>query len=206
MSQTSDRTPSSTPTDVLDQLLEGNRRFAAGTPDHPRQSAARRAALADGQEPFALVLGCADSRVPAEILFDCGLGDLFVVRNAGHVFGSTAQASVEFGVAVLGIRLVVVLGHESCGAIGATVDAVREGSALPGRLPQLVENIAPDLDPADPAHDAVARHVRGTLRSLTFRSDVIRSAHDQGDLLLAGGVYDLTSGLVRRVGTDQQTA
>jgi carbonic anhydrase len=205
VSQTEDHARQPAPEALLERLVEGNRRFADGTPEHPRQSITRREALADGQEPFALVLGCADSRVPAEILFDCGLGDLFVVRNAGHVFGSTAQASVEFGVAVLGIRLVLVLGHESCGAVGAAVDTVRTGTPLPGRLPQLVENIAPALDPADPAKDAVARHVRGTVRSLTFRSDVIRDAHDSGDLLLAGGVYDLATGLVRTV-TDEPAA
>src|ERR671928_2221925 len=109
------RTP--TPRDAFELLLAGNQRFVAGTPEHPNQDAARRAETAPSQQPFAVLFGCSDSRLAAEIIFDRGLGDLFVVRTAGHLVGAEVLASIEYGVAVLDTPLVVILSHDSCGAV-----------------------------------------------------------------------------------------
>src|SRR5258705_14009494 len=109
-----------TPADALNELLAGNQRFVTGTRIHPHQDAEHRASLAFEQQPFAVVFGCSDSRLAAEIIFDRGLGDLFVVRTAGHIIGPEVLASIEYGVTILGAPLVVVLGHDSCGAVQAT--------------------------------------------------------------------------------------
>src|SRR4051812_45611450 len=116
-----------TPDEALEYLLDGNRRFVAGQADHPNQDAARREAGANVQQPFAVVFGCSDSRLAAEIIFDRGLGDLFVVRTAGHVAGTGGFGSVGFGVSVLKAPLVVVLGHDSCGAVAAACSALENG-------------------------------------------------------------------------------
>src|SRR6476646_730489 len=108
-----------TPREAFELLLAGNERFVSGMPEHPNQDAARRAETAPGQRPFAVVFGCSDSRLAAEIIFDRGLGDLFVVRTAGHIIGPEVLASVEYGVTVLGVPRLVVVGHDSCGAIAA---------------------------------------------------------------------------------------
>ncbi|MZD06561.1 carbonic anhydrase, partial [Streptomyces sp. SID5785] len=120
------------PRDAFAMLLAGNRRFVAGTPEHPNQDAARRAQIAPLQNPFAVLFGCSDSRLAAEIIFDRGLGDLFVVRTAGHVQGPEVLGSVEYGVSVLGTPLVVVLGHDACGAVAATRAAVDGGTTAGG--------------------------------------------------------------------------
>jgi carbonic anhydrase len=131
-----------TPADAFGLLLAGNRRFVAGAPEHPNEDAARRAEVTPGRRPFAVLLGCSDSRLAAEIIFDRGLGDLFVVRTAGHVTGSEVLGSIEYGVAVLGCPLVVVLGHDSCGAVGAASAALEDGvtpSVLAARAAGRVE-------------------------------------------------------------------
>lgn len=117
---------------AFESLLYGNKRFVSGVPGHPNQDAGRRAELAPGQDPFAVVLGCSDSRLAAEIIFDQGLGDLFVVRTAGHVLGAEVLGSVEYATSVLGARLVVVLGHDSCGAVAAARAAVEDGLSAGG--------------------------------------------------------------------------
>ena len=116
-----------TPAEAWSALLAGNDRFVRGEMEHPSQGVDRRAALAAAQAPFAVLFGCSDSRVAAEIVFDRGLGDLFVVRTAGHVVDTTVLGSIEYGVQVLGAPLVVVLGHDSCGAVGAAADALATG-------------------------------------------------------------------------------
>lgn len=196
-----DPTPALTPQAALDALLEGNRRFAEGTPVHPNQSTDHRRLLEGGQSPFAVVLGCSDSRASVELLFDQGFGDVFVVRNAGHVMGrsGTAQASIEFAVAVLGVKVVFVLGHESCGAIAATVAHLEDGVPLPGAMGILVDLTRGHLDPEDPARDAVSRHVAGTARDLLTESPIVAEAVARGDVLVAGGYYGLADGLVHPV-------
>ena len=123
------------PDQILASLLEGNVRFREGRPEHPQQDPARRVDLAEGQNPKAAILSCADSRVPSELIFDQGLGDLFVVRGAGQIADETNLASLEYAVAMLGVRLIVVVGHESCGAVQAALDVEESGEPLPGHLP-----------------------------------------------------------------------
>lgn len=189
------------PRTALADLLEGNRRFAAGTVVRPNQSPSHRQLLETGQKPFAVVLGCSDSRVPVELLFDQGFGDLFVVRNAGQVVGraGSAQASIEFAVAQLGVTVVFVLGHDSCGAVGATVAHIVEGDDLPGAMPILVTLTRDHLDPADPTLNPVEHHVAGTIRDLLEESAIVREAAEAGRIIVAGGVYGLEDGRVRMI-------
>src|SRR4029077_17393598 len=123
--------PNTNPVTAWKALKEGNERFVAGEPEHPSQSIADRARLASGQRPTAVLFGCADSRVAAEIIFDQGLGDMFVVRTAGHVIDAAVLGSIEYAVTVLNVPLIVVLGHDSCGAVKATLSAIDDG-AVPG--------------------------------------------------------------------------
>jgi len=184
-----------TPEGALARLLAGNQRFVAGAPAHPHQDAARRAAVAGGQSPFAAVLGCADSRLPAEIVFDRGLGDLFVVRTAGHTVGREVLASIEYAVSVLHVPLVVVLGHHACGAVQAARDLVAAGSPVPTRVRAVVDAIVPTVRHAvacrenDPDR-IVELHVGETVRRLR------RSLDGRGPVLV-GMVYDLRTGRVR---------
>ena len=182
-------------------LAAGNTRFVEGTLRHPHSSPWRRQDLTGGQQPFAAVLSCADSRVSPEIAFDRGLGDLFVVRNAGHVLspGGSALASLEYAVAELSVQAVLLLGHESCGAVAATVAHLRSGGELPGSMPILVERTEGHLDPAAPEDRAVERHVAGTVRDLLAASEIVAEAVGAGRLVVAGGVYGLHDGIVRLI-------
>jgi carbonic anhydrase len=189
------------PEDAWRALLEGNARFADGRlhpPDHDRE---RRAELAEQQRPFALVFGCGDSRVAAEIVFDQGLGHLFVVRTAGHVVDTGVLGSVEFGVAHLDIPLVVVLGHDSCGAVGATIDAVASGELPTGFVRDIVERVTPSVLAAQrlgrtSPDDVGAEHVRQTVRLLVARSAVLADAVRAGRCAVVGLVYRLVEGRV----------
>lgn len=183
-----------TPSQALQALIDGNLRFAEGRPRRPHQDDAHRRALTDGQHPHAVVLACSDSRVSVEILLDQGFGDLFVVRTAGHVLDRSVVASVEFAVAQLGVSVALVLGHESCGAVAAAQRYLADGHDLPGSMPALVEGVRDHLDPEDPSHDAVARHVRGTITELTAGSALVREAQRSGLLSVVGGVYGLGDG------------
>ncbi len=137
--------PDTSPATAWKALKEGNERFVAGRPEHPSQSVEHRASLADGQRPTAVVFGCADSRVAAEIIFDQGLGDMFVVRTAGHVIDSAVLGSIEYAVTVLGVPLIVVLGHDSCGAVQATLKALDDGVIPRGYVRDLVERVTPSV-------------------------------------------------------------
>lgn len=193
-----------TPAQALAALSEGNDRFVAGVPRHPNQDAARRHELADGQAPFAAFFGCSDSRVAAEVVFDRGLGDLFVVRTAGHVVDSMTLASLEFAVEILDVPLVVVLGHDSCGAVGAGVRAVDEGSVPPGHLRDLVAQMTPSViaarqgGPVSP-DDIGREHVRQTVTLLGERSRLLADRIADGRLGVVGLTYALTDGRARRV-------
>jgi carbonic anhydrase len=193
-----------TPREAFAQLLEGNQRFAEDRPTKTDQDRGRRAELADGQHPFAVVFGCGDSRVAAELVFDQGLGRLFVVRTAGHVVDAGVLGSVEFGVDLLDIPLVVVLGHESCGAVTAGVNAFETGSMPPGYLRDIVEHLAPSLFVAQRAGDTsvpsvVSENVRQTVRLLVERSPVVAQAVAAGRCAVVGLVYGLVEGRVRMV-------
>jgi carbonic anhydrase len=195
-----------TPTAAWQKLLRGNLRFVAGAPSHPHQDYNRRAETAHRQTPFAVVFGCMDSRVAAEIVFDRGLGDLAVVRTAGHVVDSAVLGSLEFGVTVLGAPLVVVLGHDSCGAVNATLDAHASGVMPKGFLRDIVERVSPSMltarglvdspEPLD-ADTLMAEHVRHTVHLIAERSGPIADAVAEGRCGLVGVHYQLGQGRVQ---------
>jgi carbonic anhydrase len=163
---------------------------------HPHQDAERRAALVSEQRPFAVVFGCSDSRLAAEIIFDRGLGDLFVVRTAGHVVGPEVAASIEYGVSVLGVPLVVVLGHDSCGAVRAAYDAVTGAAAPSPGMAAIVDRIRPSLDAA-PGEDLDVvgdTHVRLTVDGLARTG--VAPALAAGGCALVGMTYRLAEGRV----------
>lgn len=185
--------------DALARLLVGNRRHTAGKPGLLGENAARRAEVAKSQRPFATVLGCVDSRVPPETVFDRGLGDLVVIRSAGEVLDAAVLGSVEFGVTELRTPLLMVLGHERCGAVTAAL----EGGTAPGSQRYLMEQLRPAVTdskrlPGDPVANAVTANVRRVVARLR-RSPLIGPASADGSLLLTGAVYDLDSGLVTLV-------
>lgn len=195
-----------TPAAALQALVEGNARYAADQPRR-RDFSARRAALAQGQSPFAAVLGCADSRVAPELAFDQNPGDLFVVRVAGNFVTTEGMGSLEFGAAVLGTKLILVLGHTSCGAVNATVDALRQGgNDLPGNIAGLVTAMKPGIEPAmaGPGGDELTRralvsNVRHNVRALETASPILAGLISRGELAVRGGIYDLASGRVELV-------
>jgi carbonic anhydrase len=196
----------STPTEAWAELAAGNERFVVGAHQHPNQDAATRDELAAGQRPFALIFGCADSRVAAEIIFDQGLGDLFIVRTAGHVVDTGVLGSIEYGVKILGIPLVGILGHDSCGAVAATVQALDHGPMPDGYLRDLVERVTPSVLAARQAgrsstDEIETEHVRQTGRLLLERSRVLAEAVADGSCAIVGLVYDLADGEARIVGT-----
>ncbi|MBM2622107.1 carbonic anhydrase [Actinoplanes sp. LDG1-06] len=195
-----------------DRLLDGNRRWleerstAAGD-----RGAARRAALSQSQEPFALVVGCADSRVPAEILFDQGLGDLFVVRTAGHVVDAAVLGSVEYAVGMLGVSLIVVLGHEGCGAVAAAAGVVDNAQVPSGYVRDIAERIAPNvlrarLDGATTPSEVGAAHSLYTVDLLRERSSLIDRAVRGGKLQTVAAQYCLSTGEVAEVRTPARLA
>lgn len=197
------------PQQAWDDLAEGNRRFVAGDPRHPNQGVDTRHTLEAGQSPKAIFFGCGDSRVAAEIIFDQGLGDLFVVRTAGHVLGAAVLGSIEFGVEVLGVPLIVVLGHDSCGAVKATMQANESGNMPPGFIREIVERVMPSAIAAkragDYTADAVcAENVRMTAALLRERSVIIRDALDEGRLAVVGATYQLDDGSASVVVTEGQ--
>ena len=191
-----------TPAGAVQALVDGNQRFSEGRSERPHQSDEHRRALARGQQPFAAVLACSDSRVTVEFLLDQGFGDLFVVRTAGHVVGRSVMGSLEFAVAQLGVSAIFVLGHESCGAVAAAQQFARDGRELPGQMPVLVELVGGHLSPEASALEGVAEHVRGTMADLLAQSEVIATAQQEGSLAVAGGVYGLTDGHVDLIAAD----
>ncbi len=186
-------------------LLEGNARFVSGEPQRPRQSMEHRGALVEGQRPFATIFGCSDSRVAAEVVFDQGLGDLFVVRTAGHVVGPTELGSLEFGAHVLGIPLIVVLGHDSCGAVSSTMRVVEKTTDMPGGFVRdLIERIIPSVLLAKQQNmlstDQVeAEHVRQTVSLLQQRSPILAERVEAGMLKVVGLTYSLQEGRAKDV-------
>ena len=200
--------PNTNPVTAWKALKEGNERFVAGKPAHPSQSVEHRASLAAGQKPTAVIFGCADSRVAAELIFDQGLGDVFVVRTAGQAIDSAVLGSIEYAVTVLGVPLIVVLGHSSCGAVKATIDAIDKGAIPGGFVRDVVERVTPSIlagrrDGLSRVDELEQRHVSETLQQLATRSVAIAERVDAGTLALAGVTYQLAEGkaeLVDHVG------
>ena len=209
-----------TPAQAWSALIEGNARFVRGEMEHPSQGVDHRAELSTEKSPFAVVFGCSDARVAAEIIFDQGLGDLFVVRTAGHVVDTTVIGSIEYGVNILNAPLVIVLGHDQCGAVGAAAEALSTGRMPAGFVRAIVDRVIPSIvhlpqvaagraggDPVDagrpmlvPTAEVLGReHVRHTVRMLQSYSAGLSDAVAQGRCAIAGLEYTLADGRVRLV-------
>ncbi|MFC9817666.1 carbonic anhydrase [Streptomyces virginiae] len=193
-----------TPRDAFELLMAGNQRFVSGASEHPNQDAARRAETAPSQQPFAVLFGCSDSRLAAEIIFDRGLGDLFVVRTAGHVAGAEVLGSIEFGVSVLDAPLVVVLGHDSCGAVAAACSALEDGKTPGGFVRDVVERVTPSVVAAraagrETAEEILAEHIEHTVDLLLERSRVLAERVADGRLAMVGLSYRLADGSAQLV-------
>ncbi|CAL9620667.1 carbonic anhydrase [Streptomyces sp. enrichment culture] len=193
-----------TPRDAFELLMAGNQRFVSGTPEHPNQDAVRRTETAPSQQPFAVLFGCSDSRLAAEIIFDRGLGDLFVVRTAGHVAGTEVLGSIEFGVSVLNAPLVVVLGHDSCGAVAAACSALENGQTPGGFVRDVVERVTPSVLAAraagrESAEEILAEHIEHTVDLLLERSRVLAERVAAGRLAVVGLSYRLADGSAQLV-------
>lgn len=205
---------SRTPTVAWNEMLDGNRRFVQGEPSHPRQDVDHREQLLGTQSPHAALFGCSDSRLAAEIIFDQGLGDLFVVRNAGQVVSGSVLGSLEYAVAVLGVPLIVVLGHDACGAVASAIAALQpDAAALPRHIQGVIEKILPavhrvakknrsdepttvsnthQLDAAEVGRE----HLRDTVAELLHSSELISDAIAAGTLAIVGANYRLREGTV----------
>ncbi len=190
------------PDQALDLLKEGNRSFITDAPFR-RQATDRdrRIEIARGQTPFVVLVGCSDSRVPPELLFGRGLGELFIVRNAGNTVDSTAMGSIEYGVAELGVPLIVVLGHEKCGAVQAAVTVVKENATFPGSIGKMVEPIVPAVlkaqsQPGDLLDNAVRENVRRTVNRLRTAEALLVDPLKARKLKIVGARYDLANGSV----------
>jgi len=188
------------PDEALARLMAGNERYRKGTMvTHDFHS--KRPALALAQNPFAGILSCADSRVAPEYAFDTGVGDLFVCRVAGNFANPDTIASFEFGVAVLGVPFILVLGHSRCGAVDSTIKAVKDGATFPGHIPSLVKALRPSVkavlkEPGDLLVNATNENVRRTVEMLKKASPILDKGVKDGTLRVAGGVYDLSTGRV----------
>ena len=193
--------PATTPTTALNRLVAGNKRFYKGDARHPHQSLKDLRELAGGQHPFAITLGCADSRVAPEILFDQGLGDLFDNRVAGNIVDDLMLGSIEFAIEEFGVPLIVVLGHERCGAITATVDAIEHGGEAPGKIGTIVEALRPVVEPlvggpGDVVEAGVQANVLAQVQHLLDHSEIIQEKVHEGALGVVGARYDLDNGKV----------
>ncbi|MGY8693849.1 MAG: carbonic anhydrase [Verrucomicrobiia bacterium] len=194
--------------EALDRLQTGNQRFVSGSHDVASlDSEKRRAAVAGGQEPFAIILGCSDSRVPAEIVFDQGLGDLFVIRVAGNIVAPSQIGSIEFAVGSFGTPLVVVLGHSNCGAVSATLDSMNQPrDKQSSHLYSIVDRVRPSLEPllATNLRDdrkallkqAVRANISTSANHIRNSSPILEQLHQNGKLLVVGAKYSLETGVV----------
>ena len=193
--------------EALTRLQEGNKRFVEGKSTYNTNDTRRRNELVDGQTPFAIILGCSDSRVPAEIVFDQGLGDLFVIRIAGKIVAPSQIGSIEFAVETFQTPLVVVLGHTRCGAVAATLNQIRQPQASRSQhLRSIVERIRPaveplseirtDLTPEQLLERAIRSNIRMSVNQLRHGSSFLEEIHDSGSLWIVGAEYSLESGEV----------
>ena len=200
-------TETKTPAKAWAEMQRGNERFVSGAPLHPRQDVERRESVAKGQAPAAALFGCSDSRLAAEIIFDKGIGDLFVVRNAGQVISSSVVGSLEYAVAVLKVPLIVVLGHDECGAVLAAIESqTPDAPALPPHISHLISKIVPAVrrvagstDGAVPqgavdAHEVGREHLRDTIAELIESSELISDHIAAGTLAVVGANYRLLEG------------
>jgi carbonic anhydrase len=192
------------PSAALERLLKGNARYAEGV-SLRHDFKHEREALVGGQNPYAAILSCADSRIAPEYAFDSGRGDLFVCRVAGNFANNESVASLEYAVAVLGAPLILVLGHDSCGAVSATIKSLKDDTTLPGHMPSLVTGIAPAVNAVsqqagDVLGNAIRQNVIDNVAKLGSATPILSAAVAQGKLKVAGGIYRLRDGRVEMVG------
>ncbi|SDL92885.1 carbonic anhydrase [Corynebacterium mycetoides] len=197
-------TDTTTPAQVWETLLSGNDRFATDNVLHPNSTVERRLELRDGQAPVAAVLACSDSRVPVELLFDAGLGDMFVIRTAGGCVDAAVSGSVDFAVSSLGVKLVIVLSHEACGAIGAAYTAVEQAEVPLGLQRVFVEKIAPSVIWAKghgkgERDDVEREHARITAQHLIDRIPALQDGAADGTIGVVAARYSLADGRVETV-------
>jgi carbonic anhydrase len=208
MTKSAERTPAT----AWQEMVRGNDRFVSGEPLHPRQDVERRAEVVAAQEPIAALFGCSDSRLSAEIIFDKGIGDLFVIRNAGQIISESVIGSLEYAVAVLHVPLIIVLGHDSCGAVLAAIDSqTADATPLPPHIANLISRIVPavgrvgrpqravkEQGAIDPAlvdsRDVGREHLRDTIAELLEESELISDAIAAGTLAIVGANYSLLVG------------
>ena len=191
------------PDAALDRLMKGNVRYVDGV-SRRHDFKIEREALVGGQNPYAGILSCADSRIAPEYAFDSGRGDLFVCRVAGNFANDDTVASLEYAVAILNTPLFLVLGHESCGAVSATIKSLKDNTTLPGHLPSLVSNIAPAVkasmdQPGDQLQNAIRRNVVDNVVKLRSATPILSAAVAQGRLKIVGGIYRLGDGRVELI-------
>ena len=193
-----------TPGASLERLMKGNARYVEGV-SLRHDFKHEREALVGGQNPYAAILSCADSRIAPEYAFDSGRGDLFVCRVAGNFANNESVASLEYAVAVLGAPLILVLGHDSCGAVSATIKSLKDDTTLPGNMPSLVTGIAPAVkavsqQAGDVLGNAIRQNVIDNVAKLGSATPILSAAVAQGKLKVAGGIYRLSDGRVEMVG------
>jgi carbonic anhydrase len=190
--------PGVAPAEAISKLKEGNRRYTSGNLQHPGQTTERRTELAKSQHPFAVILSCSDSRVPPEIVFDQGLGDLFVVRVAGNVINDDGLGSIEYAIDHLGTRLIVVLGHQRCGAVKAAKETIAAKGKAPGHIESLVTAIKPAVEATvkDDLDTTVKANVKNVVQALRSSTPILKAKVDSGDVQVIGGYYSLDAGAV----------
>src|SRR6478752_2603512 len=194
----SEKIAESTPDQALARLMEGNKRYSSSHCKHPHQSTGRRHELEKTQHPFAAILSCSDSRVPPEIVFDQGLGDLFVVRVAGNVINDEGMGSLEYTVDHLGTRLILVLGHQSCGAVDAAKQTIASKGKAPGHIQSLVTAIKPAVEATakDDLETTIKANVKNVVQALRTSTPILKAEVDSGKIQVVGGYYSLDTGAV----------
>jgi len=190
--------PGVAPAEAISKLKEGNGRYTSGNLQHPGQTSERRAELAKTQHPFATILSCSDSRVPPEIVFDQGLGDLFIVRVAGNVINDEGLGSVEYSVDHLGSRLILVLGHQNCGAVKAARETIAAKGNAPGHIESLVTAIKPAVEATakEDLDATIKANVKQVVQALRSSTPILKAEVDSGKIQVIGGYYSLDTGAV----------
>src|SRR5213596_1495213 len=186
------------PAEAISKLKEGNGRYASGNLQHPGQTTERRAELAKSQHPFAIIVSCSDSRVPPEIVFDQGLGDLFVLRVAGNVIDDHSLGSIEYAVDHLSVQLIVVLGHQRCGAVKAAKETIAAKGEAPAHIQSLVTAIQPAVEATvqGDLEATVRENVKNVVQALRSSAPVLKTKVDSGELKVVGAYYSLDTGSV----------
>src|SRR5206468_10935951 len=190
--------PSVAPAEAISKLKEGNGRYTSGNLQHPGQTTERRNELAKSQYPFAAVVSCSDSRVPPEIVFDQGLGDLFIVRVAGNVLNDEGLGSIEYAVDHLGTRLILVLGHQRCGAVQAAKETIAAKGKAPGHIESLVTAIKPAVEATvkDDLDATIHANVKNVVQSLRSSTPILKPKVNSGEIRVIGATYSLDTGAV----------